>query len=188
MSCDLTNGRLEVCKTAVGGIDAIYFINYGEMGTITYDPTFTDSIETVAGVTSLFKYELKGTNSFEQTITSSRENGTTFVEQTLTFTIKNLTASAHKEMKLLSFGRPHVLVQTRNNQFFLAGLEHGMDVTTGLVSNGTAMGDLSGYTMTLVGQENLAANFCEVVVTPGNQVTDAQLIAVFTGASIEKGT
>jgi hypothetical protein len=62
-----------------------------------------------------------------------------------------------------------------------------MDVTTGLVSNGTAMGDLSGYTMTLVGQENLAANFCEVVVTPGNQVTDAQLIAVFTGASIEKG-
>jgi hypothetical protein len=89
-------------------------------------------------------------------------------------------------MKLLSFGRPHVLVQTRNNQFFLAGLEHGMDVTTGLVSNGTAMGDLSGYTMTLVGQENLAANFCEVVVTAGNQVTDAQLQAVFTAASIVK--
>jgi hypothetical protein len=186
MSCLLTNGREEVCKTAVGGIDAIYFINYGEMDVITYDVTNTDSIETVTGVTSLFKYELKGTNSFEQTITSSRENGTTFVEQTLTFTIKNLTELAHKQMKLLSFGRPHVLVQTRNNQFFLAGLEHGMDVTTGLVSNGTAMGDLSGYTMTLVGQENLAANFCEVVVTAGNQVTDAQLQAVFTAASIVK--
>ena len=186
MSCLLSNGREEVCKTAVGGIDAIYFINYGEMDVITYDATNTDSIETVTGVTSLFKYELKGTNSFEQTITSSRENGTTFVEQTLTFTIKNLTEQAHKQMKLLSFGRPHVLVQTRNNQFFLAGLEHGMDVTTGLVSNGTAMGDLSGYTMTLVGQENLAANFCEVVVTAGNQVTDAQLQAVFTAASIVK--
>jgi hypothetical protein len=133
MSCLLTNGREEVCKTAVGGIDAIYFINYGEMDVITYDSTNTDSIETVTGVTSLFKYELKGTNSFEQTITSSRENGTTFVEQTLTFTIKNLTEATHKQMKLLSFGRPHVLVQTRNNQFFLAGLEHGMDVTTGLV-------------------------------------------------------
>jgi hypothetical protein len=186
MSCDLTNGRLEVCKTAVGGIDAIYFINYGDMGAITYDATFTDSIATVAGVTSLFKYELKGTNSFEQTITSSRENGTTFVEQTLTFTIKNLTELAHKEMKLLSFGRPHVLVQTRNNQFFLAGLEHGMDVTTGLVSNGTAMGDLSGYTMTMVGQETLAANFCDVDVTPGNQVTDLELQAVFTAATIVK--
>jgi hypothetical protein len=40
--------------------------------------------------------------------------------------------------------------------------------------------------MTMVGQENLAANFCEVVVTPGNQVTDAQLQAVFTAASIVK--
>jgi hypothetical protein len=40
--------------------------------------------------------------------------------------------------------------------------------------------------MTLVGQENLAANFCEVVVTAGNQVTDAQLQAVFTAASIVK--
>jgi hypothetical protein len=30
---------LEVCKTAVGGIDAIYFINYGDMGAITYDAT-----------------------------------------------------------------------------------------------------------------------------------------------------
>ena len=186
MSCILSNGREEVCKTAVGGIDAIYFINYGEMDVITYDGINTDSIETVTGVTSLFKYELKGTNSFEQTITSSRENGTTFVEQTLTFTIKNLTELAHKEMKLLSFGRPHVLIQTRNNQFFLAGLEHGMDVTTGLVSNGTAMGDLSGYTMTLVGQETLAANFCDVDVTPGNQVTDLELQAVFTAATIVK--
>jgi hypothetical protein len=46
------------------------------------------------------------------------------------------------------------------------------------------MGDLSGYTMTLVGQENLAANFCEVLVTPGNQVTEAQLQAVFTAANL----
>jgi hypothetical protein len=30
MSCDLANGRLEVCKDAVGGIDAVYFINYGD--------------------------------------------------------------------------------------------------------------------------------------------------------------
>jgi hypothetical protein len=102
MSCLLSNGREEVCKTAVGGIDAIYFINYGEMDVITYDATNTDSIETVTGVTSLYKYELKGTNSFEQTITSSRENGTTFVEQTLTFTIKNLTEATHKQMKMLS--------------------------------------------------------------------------------------
>ena len=69
MSCDLANGRLEVCKDAVGGIDAVYFINYGDYSypaDVTYVST-TDTIDAVSGVSSLYKYELKGTNSFECT-------------------------------------------------------------------------------------------------------------------------
>ncbi len=94
MACDLTHGRLEVCKEFVGGIKAVYFIPYGVLGAITYGTTdASDRITTIAGTLSLYKYELKGANSFEQTITSSRENGTTFAEQTLTFTIKGLDAT-----------------------------------------------------------------------------------------------
>jgi len=37
---------------------------------------------------TLNKYELKGNSSFEQTITSSRENGTTFLEQVLNLTLE----------------------------------------------------------------------------------------------------
>ena len=124
MACDLANGRLEVCKDAVGGIDAVYFINYGDYSyptDVTY-VTGTDTIESVANVTSLYKYELKGNNSFEQVVNSSRENGTTFVEQTLTMTLKTQNATTHKSVKLLAYGRPNVVIKTRNNQFFLAGL------------------------------------------------------------------
>ncbi len=78
-------------------------------------------------------------------------NGTTLVEQTLTFTIKGLDAQTTRQMKLLAWGRPHVIIKTNANNFFLAGLNHGMDVTTGTIANGTAMGDLNGYTLTLVG-------------------------------------
>ncbi len=28
MACDLTNGRAEVCKESVGGIQGVYFINF----------------------------------------------------------------------------------------------------------------------------------------------------------------
>jgi hypothetical protein len=154
-------------------------------------PTFStasgleDSISTITGVTNLYKYDLKGANSFEQTITSSRENGTTFVEQTLTFTIKGLDATATKQMKLLAWGRPHVVIRTNANNFFLAGLRHGMDVTTGTISNGTAMGDLNGYTMTLVGMEAIPANHLNVAQTAGNPSTDLQLApGVFTGAGV----
>ena len=184
MACDLTHGRLEVCKEFVGGIKAVYFIPYGVLGAITYGSTdASDKISTIAGTMSLYKYELKGANSFEQTITSSRENGTTFVEQTLTFTIKGLDASTTKQMKLLAWGRPHVVIKTNANNFFLAGLEHGMDVTTGLIANGTAMGDLNGYTLTLVGQEAIPAN--HLLVT-GN-FADADLVGatkVFTGGTV----
>ena len=180
MACDLTHGRLEVCKEFVGGIKAVYFIPYGVLGAITYGSTdASDKISTIAGTMSLYKYELKGANSFEQTITSSRENGTTFVEQTLTFTIKGLDASTTKQMKLLAWGRPHVVIKTNANNFFLAGLEHGMDVTTGLIANGTAMGDLNGYTLTLVGQEAIPANHLNVA----SPYADADLVGatkVFT--------
>ena len=184
MACDLTHGRLEVCKEFVGGIKAVYFIPYGVLGAITYGTTdASDRITTIAGTLSLYKYELKGANSFEQTITSSRENGTTFAEQTLTFTIKGLDAQTTKQMKLLAWGRPHVVIKTNANNFFIAGLEHGMDVTTGLIANGTAMGDLNGYTLTLVGQEAIPAN--HLLVT-GN-FADADLVGatkVFTGGTV----
>ena len=184
MACDLTHGRLEVCKEFVGGIKAVYFIPYGVLGEITYGTTdASDRITTIAGTLSLYKYELKGANSFEQTITSSRENGTTFAEQTLTFTIKGLDATTTKQVKLLAWGRPHVVIKTNANNFFIAGLEHGMDVTTGLIANGTAMGDLNGYTFTLVGQEAIPAN--HLLVT-GN-FADADLVGatkVFTGGTV----
>jgi hypothetical protein len=163
MSCDLANGRLEVCKDAVGGIDAVYFINYADYAfptDVTY-VTGTDTIDAVANVTSLYKYELKGTNSFEQVYNSSRENGTTFAEQTLTMTLKKQDATTHKSVKLLAYGRPHIVIKNRNNQFFLAGIEHGMELTTANASNGTAMGDLNGYTLTFVGQEKLYANLLD---------------------------
>jgi hypothetical protein len=46
-----------------------------------------------------------------------------------------------------------------NGNFFWCGLEHGMDVTGGTIVTGAAMGDLSGYTLVLSGQENVPANF-----------------------------
>lgn len=163
MACDLTKGRKEPCKDVVGGLNAIYFIDYGDI-TISYDVTDTDVIDDLGAVTA-YKYELKGNSSFEQTITASRENGTTFFEQTLNLTLKKLTKEDHKEIKLLAYGRPHVVVEDYNGNAFLMGAEHGADVSGGTIVTGAAMGDLSGYTLTLSGMEVLPANFLEGAVS-----------------------
>jgi hypothetical protein len=161
MSCDLTLGRKEVCKDSVGGLNAVYFVNFGDLGAITYDSTNTDVIDAIAGDPDAFKYELKGASTFTQNINSSREAGTTFFEQVLELTFKKLTPKDHKELKLLSFARPHVIVEDYNGNFFLAGLEHGCDVTGGTIVTGGAMADLSGYTLTLTGMERVPANFLD---------------------------
>jgi hypothetical protein len=169
MSCDIANGRLEACKDGVSGLDAIYFINYGEFnpdattlgGDVLYSTSagYEDTISDIANVTTIYKYELKGANSFEQTIQTSRDNGTTFFEQVLTVQLKKQDAITHKTVKLLSYGRPHIIVRTKGNQFFIAGLQRGCDVTAGTVSSGAQMGDFNGYNLTFTGMENLPANF-----------------------------
>jgi len=156
MACDLTKGRKEPCKDVVGGLKAVYFTDFGDYGTVTQTD---DEITDMSGTFTAFKYELKGNSSFEQTITSSRENGTTFFEQTLNLTLKKLSKEDNKELKLLAYGRPHVAVEDYNGNVFVMGLEHGAEVTGGTISTGAAMGDLSGYTLTLAAQELLPANF-----------------------------
>ena len=141
MACDITLGRLEPCKNAVGGLKTAYFINYNDVTGVTYDVTNTDAIVSVTGSPTAYAYELKGTNSFDQTITSSRENGTTFFDQSLKLQLKNLTPSMHKQIKLLSYGRPQIIVEDHNGNLFYCGLEHGMEVTGGTIVTGTAMGD-----------------------------------------------
>ena len=180
MACDLTKGRKEPCKDSVGGIKAVYFADFGDI-TITYDGTDTDVIDDLGTVT-VFKYELKGNSTFEQTITSSRENGTTFFEQALNLTLKKLTVQDHKELKLMSYGRPHIVVEDYNGNAFLMGAEHGCDVTGGTIATGAAMGDMSGYTLTFSAMEQVPANFLE-------GATEANPFAGLTGTvTVTAGT
>ena len=156
MACQLTRGRKEGCKTSVGGLKSVYFTDFGDLGIVT---KVDDEVTDLSGTFVAYKYDLKGGSSFEQAITSSRENGTTYFEQTLNLTLKKLSKEDNKEIKLLAYGRPHVAVEDYNGNVFLMGLEHGAEVTGGSIVTGAGMADLSGYTLTLVGQEVAAANF-----------------------------
>ena len=158
MACDITDGRVLPCKDTVGGLKNVYFINYD--ATDTFIETADDSVAHTdfTGLTA-YQYALKGTSSLTQNITSSRENGTTFFEQVLELTLPKLSSADNKEIKLLAFGRPRIVVEDYNGNYFLVGREHGADVTGGTVVTGAAMGDLSGYTLTFTGMERKPSNF-----------------------------
>jgi hypothetical protein len=157
MSCDISRGRLEPCKDSVGGLNAVYFINKGGI-TAGYDVTDTDVIDDLGSPTA-YKFDIKGGSTYTENITSSRENGTTTFEQVLELQLTKLTKEDHKTVKLLAYGSPHILIEDNNGNVFVAGLEHGLDVSGGTIVSGAAMGDMSGYTLTFSGMEKAPANF-----------------------------
>jgi len=163
MPCNITLGRLEGCKDSVGGLNAIYFVNFGAMGDLTI------SDETVTGISATtpdaFKYDLRGTSTFDQSLTSSRDNGTTFAEQTLVVSLKKQDATTHKEVKLLAYGRPQILIEDNNGTVWLMGEEFGAEMSA-TATSGASLGDKSGYELTFAGMEKgFAKQYTGVIAT-----------------------
>lgn len=155
MACNLTAGRNEPCKDAIGGIAGVYFINY-----TTGSFTKNASGEVTAFPTaSAYYYELKGNSSYTETVNTSRENGTTFFSQELVLNLKKLTNEMTTQFKLMAYGRPQIVVHTMQGDSLLVGEEEGADVTAGSLQTGAALGDLYGYSVTFTGQERVPAAF-----------------------------
>jgi hypothetical protein len=157
MACTLTAGRKEPCKDSVGGIKEVYFLNFGA---ITITSSVDDTITSLGSTPSAYKWEVRdSTSNLTENITSSRDNGTTYFEQVLSLTFKKLSYEDNADIKTIAYGRPHIVVRDYNDNYRLIGQEYGCDVTGGTIVTGAAMGDLSGYTLTLTGMERLPGQF-----------------------------
>lgn len=169
MACDITLGRLEPCKDSVGGLKAVYFINY-DAAIATGATIIAEEITAFTPAITMYKYDLKGANnSFDETNENSRDNGTSFWTQTGTLVLKKQDLATQTQLKALAYGRPLVVVEyyakdaNDKNIFRMAGLENGCEVTVNTAS-GAAMGDLNGYNITFTGTEREPASFIDPTI------------------------
>lgn len=160
----MSTGRKLACKDAVGGIKAIYFADYGTLGTAT----ITNGIVTAfSGLTyTLYQYDVKSASNLAQTITSSNDNGTTYYEQAITLVLTKLDALSQVELQKLIVSRPHAFIQDNNGNYLSVGMTRGCD-TNGTIDTGTALGDLNGYSLTITAQEPLMAQFVTSTLVTG---------------------
>lgn len=166
MACALTTGRKVPCKSGFGGIKTVYMADYGTLGTATVDAD--GSVSALSGTTTWFQFDVKGNSSLETTITSSRDNGTTFYTQTLNLTLTYLEVETQEEIKLIAHARPHVAVEDYYGNVFLCGFENGCELTSGTIVTGAAAGDLSGFTIVMEGIEEIPAYFVDSGVISGD--------------------
>lgn len=154
MACLLTSGFSLDCKDSVGGVKSIHLMNWTAS-------KFTVASGEVTATTfasgDVFDYELpKGTGSMTTTTNVSVENGTVFNQADVAFKLRRLSTAKRNEMKLLAQGRCYAIVKTNNDDAFLVGYEYGCDVTSMVANTGTAMGDSTGYEVTLSAIESEA--------------------------------
>ena len=170
MAClTLTSGRTLPCKKTVGGLKAVYFADYGTLGTAT----ISSNASTFGQITAFsgtdidfYKYDINGGASLETTVNSSKENGTLFYTQTLNLTLLVLDLATQEQIKILAASKPHVAVEDSNGTFFLIGLKNGADTTGGSIVTGASMADAQSFTLTLEAMEVDPAFFVEASVIP----------------------
>ena len=130
MACLLTSGRKIPCKSAFGGIKAAYFADFGGLTGVTIDAT-TKQVTALAGTVVWFEFDVKGNSSLETTVTSSRENGTTFYTQTLNLTLTFLEAKTQAELQLIAVARPMLQSKTTMGIRSFVALKMGWSVLEG---------------------------------------------------------
>ena len=164
MACDISMGRDEVCKDGLGGLRKIYIVNYNSS---YYDSVSSgdlgdeeiSTISTLPASANAYEFELRSdNNTLEETNEQSRDNGTSFWTQTLTVNLKKQSKESQAQLKLLSYGRPHVIVEDSNGLYRLLGFQNGMEVSVNTMTGG-ALGDMSGYSLTFEGKELNPAYF-----------------------------
>lgn len=145
MACDITQGRDRVCKSGLGGNAELYLFNY------LADPFTHASGEATAmnaSLTVAYKYELEGDgNTLVENMVSDRNTGTVVNTQTLTVTLKQMSAAMSAEMTLLAKGFPMAVVKDRMGNYHAIGIEDGIDFTIDAATGG-AKTDMNGYTLT----------------------------------------
>jgi hypothetical protein len=178
MSCLLTQGFLDDCKEALGGIKEIFVGNWGDFDTgITFDNS-TGEIDGLPTAT-LYRYKLaRSSSSWQEVATINETNRTRFYAQTVTAVLGRMSAAKRKELMNASAANPIVFVRDSMDNIWCVGRLEGTTFNT-TAQSGTAKGDLNGYNIEIVAEERFAAerlesftttpfdNFAGITVSPG---------------------
>jgi hypothetical protein len=153
MSCGLLRDMTLGCADSQGGVEKIYVT---ELANVT--GTASDASGEITGVTlasgkRFFIYNVEmGVSQATEQGTRSRENGTSYYEQSINSAINEITKGRRLELNNLQQNLLLVIAKDKNGLYRLFGRVNGM-ICNVLTDTGLAMGDRNGYTLAFTGQE-----------------------------------
>jgi hypothetical protein len=151
-SCALTQNFNLDCRDSYGGVKTIHIIEFDNA-----TPAITAGVTT--GITKLtgkkfWKYNLIAhTAEGDETMTSSRENGTSSVKQSVKFPLNKLAVAVRNELLLIAKNRVLIVVEDENGVGWLYGKDYGLMTSSINAKTGKALADRNGYELTFEGEE-----------------------------------
>jgi len=171
MPCAIVSGYTIDCRESVGGIDAVFFAEYGNV-------TILDASGVVTGITKVtgkkfFKFEIptKSSAVASSNPTGSIENGTLFYEQTLDFPVNKRDATTRNIVTTLAKNKVVAVTLDKDGTYRLYGKGAGLYLVASTGTSGAAAGDAQGYVLKFEGTEK--EDFFEVTNAIGLALTTA---------------
>lgn len=160
MSCLLTQGFLDGCKDAAGGIKEILVGNQLDFETgVAFDDT-TGEIDELP-TTTIYRYKLaRNSSSFTEESTADETNRTLFYTQTVNAVLGTLSQTKRNELFNAARANPVVFVRDTMDNIWMVGRLEGTTFNTS-AQTGQAKGDLNGYNLTIVAEEREPARRLE---------------------------
>lgn len=193
MACTITLGRALDCKDALGGLTKVFFASTFAEGLVTAAGTGNGTagsatVSTTAGETftitdlptmTVLQYDLRpDLSSFTINVQSNPATGASLFEQTLNLVLQKHTESDPEQLRLISRNRSQIFVLDNNDNVYLFGATHGMDLNGGTLTSGAARNEMSGSTLTFTGRE--AAPYYLIEPTAGVGTADYPFDALTT--------
>jgi hypothetical protein len=185
MACTITLGRALDCKDALGGLSKIFFVDDFEAGLVTAAGTGdgtagSATVSTTAGETftitdlpamTVLQYDLRpDLSSFTINVQSDPATGASLFEQTLNVVLQKHQEQDPEQLRLISRNRSQIFVLDNNDNVFLFGAAHGMDLNGGTLTSGAARNEMSGHTLTFTGREAAPYYLLEATAGAGTAV------------------
>lgn len=175
MACLLTTGRTEPCRDAVGGLKALYLLDFVE-DSFTVSAGEAKAID--AGIIDVYKYDLlaDGNTFVESGGAPDESTGTSVVTQTGTAVLKKQDVATANEINILKKARPVAVWKFRDGTYKVQGISDGTVISVETASGG-AKADFNGYTLTLTSTElSLAPTLDSPTVTAFEALVNSRVI------------
>lgn len=149
------------CRNSTPGVVDFWIANKSDVTTIAYNAGETQIIgitgSTASGATSGYFYKVsvnKESSGFVDTSEISIPDGRASFTPTITIKLPGMDSDNREIFKSLSQATVVVIFKTTSGEYFIAGVDNGLDLSAGTFSTGVARTDFKGLELTLTGFES----------------------------------